>query len=1064
MKRKIAGLFLAAVICLIPPTGELHGSDTEKPQKISEYENETEEIFSDEELLVPEEAQDSCLDSALSQVETGTSDSGREEALEDTPVEERPQTGELPEEDFTGTVLTDENADILTADTPEAETVIEEIEQGNIIAFAPASLADFGEEEMLSEDGEDRAVVARLKADQYKLIATNTIADCDEIWTASSAIHTRVRYIEYVDSDGTVKRSPLYCMNASKLGINDTGSSGLDLKPAAVKFFSNSTLRKILYFGYGGPGDICDQYDPSCSHIRWSRWQNRYVFTHQALSKVYANDVNGATKSQIEHVGLIRFINKIKGMTIPDRSAVKLRAVNTSGNVATANPLNIGMMLYRVKPSSGFSWLETTFQNGFQITPLCTVTDSGKAGNGITVTRGAKDQWQLVYWSSEAQAKSKPDSPGRLEKGKSVKLKNGYCFRIVFPENSTGSKRFSWNMLLRPVKYLLVDGSVQTGMNIQDFGACVYQGSRGKVVLNLTFQPSGSILLQKTSTQTGKPVGNAVYTLYADQDLYSGGTRMYTKNARISEAPTNSSGQIVFDSLLPGKYYIKEKTASPGYLLTASSEFCTLTAGKRTTVNVKETPDIRGRVTIEKTAEGTDVHLKDAEFTLYSWNKNTGRYENGRILSYDETQRRYLSEVFRYSEVNQGKFRVSETGNPPGYTGNWAQDIVLSSPGTERNYTYRVENTPLQEYQVEIRKQDSATGDILRGAEFQLYEWNSQEASYPGEGESLILDEDSETYKSKILKITEENQGKFLIRETKNPEGYQGTWSREIDLTDPHVLLQYTVKNDPIPKKYGTVRIKKKDSITGEELEGAEFQVFSWDQENGQYREKPENAAFVYRQEEKTYVCENLELTESNQGRYLLRETKLPEGYKGSWQKEIVLEQDGQILDLEAHNEPIRLPTGQISVIKKIHESEITWAHGNPTFPFVITGTDIRGKERTYEDCIVFTPEGYETDREGYACLKVTIPNIPLGSYKIYEKQVLRYYLEKAQANTANVQVITGISPSYGTEPAAVAYGMAVLDTEDRNAELTFYNRKKRYDGYSHNSFVENTVPIVIAK
>lgn len=52
-------------------------------------------------------------------------------------------------------------------------------------------------------------------------------------------------------------------------------------------------------------------------------------------------------------------------------------------------------------------------------------------------------------------------------------------------------------MTLRPVKYIIVDGSVQTGQDIQDFGACVYQGDRGILKLNLSFQPSGSILLQK---------------------------------------------------------------------------------------------------------------------------------------------------------------------------------------------------------------------------------------------------------------------------------------------------------------------------------------------------------------------------------------------------------------------------------------------------------------------------------------------------------------------------------------------------------------------------------------
>ena len=52
-------------------------------------------------------------------------------------------------------------------------------------------------------------------------------------------------------------------------------------------------------------------------------------------------------------------------------------------------------------------------------------------------------------------------------------------------------------------------------------------------------------------------------------------------------------------------------------------------------------------------------------------------------------------------------------------------------------------------------------------------------------------------------------------------------------------------------------------------------------------------------------------------------------------------------------------------------------------------------------------------------------------------------------------------TPQYGNRPQDIAYGTADLSQEYKNASLTFYNRKKRYDGYSHNSFVENIVPII---
>lgn len=1066
MKKIIAGLLLATVICISPPVGKLQGADMTAVTSDQRAGDETEEIFSDDAIEIQEETGENVIEIEPSEKDKIQTES---EELSEIQTEKKDEDkldsqwdNELAPEEFKEIILTDDNVDLLVADTPEAEEVIQEIEQGEIIAFAPASLAEFNEEKSLAEETVQETYSAfSLASNRYRLISTSTIANCDEIWTSGSAIHARVRYIEYVDSDGHVKRSPLYCLNASKMGIDSTGSSGIDLKQEAVKFFSNSTLRKILYFGYGGPGDICDKYDPSCSHVRWSRWQNRYVFTHQALSKVYANDVNGATQAQIEHVGLVRFINKLKSLTIPDRSAVKLKSVNTSGNTVTTNPLNIGLTLYRTKPSSGFKWLESSFNNGFQVTPLCTVIDSAKAGNGLTVSRGTKDDWQLVYWTSEALAKSRPDNPNRLEKGNSVSLKNGYCFRIAYPKNITGSRRFLWKMTLCPVKYILVDGSVQTGMNIQDFGACVYQGGRGIMTLNLASQPVGSILLQKISSQTEKPVRNAVYSLYAGQNLYSGGTRIYAQNALIAEETTNSKGQIKFDNLIPGKYYVKEKKAALGYLLTVEPSSCTVTSGKCVTVNVKDTPDIKGRISIEKVAEKTDIHLTGAEFTLYSWNKNMNKYENGKTLTYDENQKRYISGILVYDDVNQGKFKVEETKNPPGYSGSWAQELILTEPGTDRKFTYRVENIPLKENYVEIRKVDSVNGDLLKGAEFQIYEWNVNSGTYFLEGRPLIYESGTGIYKSEELEITNENQGKFKIVETKNPEGYQGYWSQEIDLMDHNVQLQFSVKNDPIPKKYGTVHIRKKDSITGEELKGAEFQVFEWDQEKRQYQAKSLNVDFIFQEQVKIYICKGLEITDKNQGKFLIKETKPPVGYKGAWQEEVTFIQDGQILELEVQNEPFQLPVGQITVIKKIYESEITWAHGTPTFSFVVVGEDIRGNKKMYEDSVVFTQEGYRIDADGYANLKITISDIPLGRYKIYEKPVLRYYLEKAEANTANVQITTGKEPAYGIPPAEIAYGTADLDIDNRNASLTFYNRKKRYDGYSHNSFVENTVPII---
>mgnify|MGYP000066762630 FL=1 len=160
-------------------------------------------------------------------------------------------------------------------------------------------------------------------------------------------------------------------------------------------------------------------------------------------------------------------------------------------------------------------------------------------------------------------------------------------------------------------------------------------------------------------------------------------------------------------------------------------------------------------------------------------------------------------------------------------------------------------------------------------------------------------------------------------------------------------------------------------------------------------------------------------------------------------------------MDLKAENTPVTLPLGNITIIKKIKEEDITWAHGNPTFSFVAEGTDLSGNPHRYEDYVTFTRGSYETDKNGYATLSVTLKNIPLGQYTVWEKPVLRYYLKDVRANTENVRIIKGAAPAYGTDPRKIASGTAALTMQNKNASLTFVNEKSRYDRYSHNDSIK---------
>ena len=335
--------------------------------------------------------------------------------------------------------------------------------------------------------------------------------------------------------------------------------------------------------------------------------------------------------------------------------------------------------------------------------------------------------------------------------------------------------------------------------------------------------------------------------------------------------------------------------------------------------------------------------------------------------------------------------------------------------------------------------------------------------AYKEKGTLLDYDSSSELYVSSELLKTSDNEGKYKIVETKTPPGYTGSWEEEVDITDKDARLSFEVVNEQEKEYTGVIRLRKTDIYTGEVLEDAEFTVLQWNRGKQTYQNDLGGQSILkFDGETGWYSTEELVLTDANQGRFKVVETKNPENYTGKYEKEVIFQkkENTDTVDLKAENTPVTLPLGNITIIKKIKEEDITWAHGNPTFSFVAEGTDLSGNPHRYEDYVTFTRGSYETDKNGYATLSVTLRNIPLGQYTVWEKPVLRYYLKDVRANTENVRIIKGAAPAYGTDPRKIASGTAALTMQNKNASLTFVNEKSRYDRYSHNDSIKNTIPV----
>ena len=685
------------------------------------------------------------------------------------------------------TVFSEENAGLLTGEKEEDQELIREIENGEVVALSaalPDEIQEAGNAEIVSTKASDIAVTA-LAPSQYYLDSWTRVY-CDEIWTEAndfwgSGNQTRMgctyRSVHYIDDTGAEKVSPLYCLKATKDGLDST-----TLKNEAIKVLSNAVIQKLLYFGYGGPGDLGTDYDPSCSHIDWSKWQNRFVFTHIALSIVYFNDRGYATEAEVEHVGVNRLINKIKTMTVPARNKAAVSVRDENGWITVAGK-TIPLSVFRSRPAS-LPYVPDSMKDGFQMTSLMKVTDGANAGNGITITREAGENWKLAYWTSQENYNSQKTNP-KMMSGTSLNLKSGAYFYLIFPLQTSAAKKFTCKMLLQPVSYILVDGSTQAGYDgVQDFGAYVYQGTRGQISFSVRPSAYGNVKLTKKEPNTGKKISGARYELFAAEDLTSGYRTMYSSDQKVSSGTTDANGEITFTKLIPGKYYVKEAAAAPGYKLDAAAKNITVAGGKTATVNVTDIMDISGTVSVKKSDGDTGDPLAGAEFTLYQWSKKSGSYgTTGMPLVYDGQNRIYNSERFYYTEDNQGKFRVRETKPPQNYTGNWQQDFRLEEPGTHKEFLFEALNYQKNKRKIEVRKVDAKTGELLVNAEFTLYEYSASKKGYKTEGTILDYDSKNQLYVSKELLKTADNEGKFRVAETKNPPGYTGSWEKEVDIT-----------------------------------------------------------------------------------------------------------------------------------------------------------------------------------------------------------------------------------------------------------------------------------------
>ena len=374
-----------------------------------------------------------------------------------------------------------------------------------------------------------------------------------------------------------------YCLESSK----KTPSSG---NYTASVIENNSMVRKLLYYGFGGPGawdifapdhDLKTAVCPDDSYL--SNDDVKYLLTHIFLSGAYSGDWNGFSEELFNktfggNYGT-NIMNTYRAIeTLPDPSnGVGFSTGDTAKFTATYDKVNAqqitNMVTFNANPNET---VQIPLQDNvtIHIAGLSSTQTSGTA----TVYGG-----QSFYLTTPATNPLDDYQSGNLTSS----AKGKFCALAISDGNSASQTHGSW-----------------------------YQETADTLKYSVEWMGFGYIDLKKTSANPDMTNNSRLYSLEgAKYGIYEG-------DSLVQELTTDVNGYAKSSLLLEGKYTVKEISASKGYDVDQTSHGVTVTRGQTVTTNVTEKPknDPIGLEIVKNDAETLDpqgdANLAGAEFTV----------------------------------------------------------------------------------------------------------------------------------------------------------------------------------------------------------------------------------------------------------------------------------------------------------------------------------------------------------------------------------------------------------------------------------------------------------------
>ena len=472
-----------------------------------------------------------------------------------------------------------------------------------------------------------------------------------------------------------------------------------------------------------------------------------------------------------------------------------------------------------------------------------------------------------------------------------------------------------------------------------------------------------------------KGLAGAVYEITADEDVITpDGTLRYHKGDVVDTVTTDEDGTAKSKELYLGKYTVVETKAPTGMVINKEKHSVELTyAGQDVAVTETATSFVNERqkvkISLEKILEqdetfgiGKNDEIKNISFGLYA--KEDVVSSSGTVIPADG-----LIEIITLDENGAA---TANTDLPFGsyYVKEIATDehYILSDTQYPFTFEYAGQNTETVEIKVNdgkpienkliygsvSGKKIDENGEALGGALIGIFKADETEFTK----EHAIMTATSE--KDGSFSFAKVPYGQWIVREIEAPEGFVlDDTSYEVNIGENEQVIEVKITDEYI---HGNIELTKVDAdYPDNKLTGATFEVYKDVNGDGKLDDGDELIGNL--EETATGIYEMKELL---YGKYLVRETKAPEGFvldKGVYF--VFIEKDETTYKVENKagvgfiNEAMK---GNLKIKKTSSDGKVEG------FTFRVTG--VNGYDSTFT-----------TDKNG----EISVDGLHIGEYTVSE-------------------------------------------------------------------------------